>query len=558
MQQEKSFWRIAFERGIVGSIILLLISLIGMLEAFKGREIIGGLFSMSQVLIVGTFYLTSLAVGRMAEENLKQAILGAVITGATGAFFTGLLPILGTIVNIRSVLLNASPELYKILTFGTNPYLGLVVLTAVGALSGLVAMLIEQIKGWPRQAVNNALVTIIMLGLLADLFRVTIEQWGGLSVILSWMLGIKGLSYAGVAAIIAVAFGLGYFNSRRPAQKSSASIFQQKGSKKYVALIAAAIGLLLIPPILGVYFSEVLDNVGIYILMGLGMNILLGYSGMFNLGFVAYYALGAYTVGVLTSPETAANPIPWIAAMPVALIVATIAGVILSIPVLRMRGDYLGIVTLGFGEIIRILAGSDLLKPWIGGANGITQIARPGLAIWLTKVIPGFQIQQSVYYVILFFVVASIFISVRLRDSRQGRAWMAIREDEDVAQAMGIDLVNVKLLAVVVSSALGGLAGALFAGRLSSTYPQSYTLMVSLNALCLIIVGGMGSIPGVVAGALALVGLPDLLREFGEFRMLVYGALLVVMMLVKPEGLWPAAAMKRELHAEEEAPVVVD
>lgn len=551
MEKEKSFWRIAVERGLIAGVVLLLISLIGMLEAFKGREIIGGLFTMSQVLIIGTFYLTGVATGKLVKDKPLQSALGSMLTGAVGGFLTGLLPILGNFVNLRYVLLNASPELYNILSFGTGPYLGLVVLTAIGAFSGLAGVLIDQIKGWPQRAISNSLVTIIMLGLLADLFRVTIEQWGSISILLSWMLAIKGLSYAGVAAIIVVAFALAYAKSRQQSKQNSTSIFQQKGPRKYVAMLAVGIGLLLVPPILGVYFSEVLDNVGIYILMGLGMNILLGYTGMFNLGFVAYYALGAYTVGVLTSPETAANPISWIAAMPVALIVAIIAGVVLSIPVLRMRGDYLGIVTLGFGEIIRILAGSDLLKPWIGGANGITQIARPGFALWLTKVIPGFQIQQTVYYVILFFVVTGIFISIRLRDSRQGRAWMAIREDEDVAQAMGIDLVNVKLLAVVVSSALGGLAGALFAGRLSSTYPQSYTLMVSLNALCLIIVGGMGSIPGVVAGSLALVGLPDLLREFGEFRMLVYGALLVIMMLVKPEGLWPAEAAKREFHAEE-------
>lgn len=558
MEKDKSYFRIAFERGLVGGIVLLLIALIGMLEAFKAREIVGGLFTMSQVLIIGTLYLTGAATGKLAGGNLRQAFFGAAVTGATGGLLTALLPILGNFVNIRPVLLNANAELYNILTFGAGPYLGALVLVIVGALSGMASIVITQIKGWPRQAFNNSLVSIIMVGLLADLFRVTIEQWGNLKVLLSWMLAIKGLSYAGVAGIIAVAFGLAYIQSRRPAKKASTSVFQKKGPAKYVAIGLAGLGLLLIPPILGVYFSEVLDNVGIYILMGLGMNILLGYSGMFNLGFVAYYALGAYTVGVLTSPETAANPIPWIAAMPIALVVAAVAGVVLSIPVLRMRGDYLGIVTLGFGEIIRILAGSDWLKPFIGGANGITKIARPDFAVWLTKTIPAFQIQQSMYYVILLFVVLGIFISIRLRDSRQGRAWMAIREDEDVAQAMGIDLVNVKLLAIIVSAALGGLAGALFAGRLSSTYPQSYTLMVSLNALCLIIVGGMGSIPGVVAGAFALVGLPDLLREFGEFRMLVYGALLVIMMLVKPEGLWPAETAKREFHAEEEVPAAAD
>jgi branched-chain amino acid transport system permease protein len=211
-----------------------------------------------------------------------------------------------------------------------------------------------------------------------------------------------------------------------------------------------------------------------------------------------------------------------------------------------MRGDYLAIVTLGFGEIIRILALSDLLKPLIGGAQGVLQIPKPAIGT-LSLVKP-----EHLYYVVLAGVLLAAFVSWRLRDSRLGRQWMAIREDEDVAEAMGINLVSTKLLAFAIGAAFSGLGGAIFASKLTSIFPHSFSILVSINILCLIIVGGMGSLPGVVVGALILVGLPELLREFAEHRMLMYGALLIVMMLVRPEGFWPAAALQRELHAADE------
>ncbi|MEZ4644203.1 MAG: branched-chain amino acid ABC transporter permease [Chloroflexota bacterium] len=235
----------------------------------------------------------------------------------------------------------------------------------------------------------------------------------------------------------------------------------------------------------------------------------------------------------------------WLA-LPICVATSTIAGIILGTPVLRMRGDYLAIVTLGFGEIIRVLATSDLLKPVIGGAQGILQIPKPEIF--------GFTIlqPQHFYYVILASVFLALFISSRLRDSRLGRQWMSLREDEDVAEAMGIHLVKTKLLAFGIGAAFSGLAGAIFAARLSSIFPHSFNLLISINVLSLIIVGGMGSLPGVVVGALVLVGLPELLREFAEYRLLLYGALLIAMMLRKPDGLWPSPVRRRELKAEEQ------
>jgi branched-chain amino acid transport system permease protein len=210
-----------------------------------------------------------------------------------------------------------------------------------------------------------------------------------------------------------------------------------------------------------------------------------------------------------------------------------------------MRGDYLAIVTLGFGEIIRLLALSDWLKPFIGGSNGITAIPKPTLGpIALDS-------PQTLFYLILAASLVAVLVSTRVKDSRLGRAWMALREDEDVAEAMGIDLVRTKLLAFATGAAFAGLGGAIFASKLTSVYPHSMQLLLSINVLCVVIVGGIGSIPGVVVGSLFLIGLPEILREFAEYRMLMYGAALVVMMLTRPEGLLPEARRKLELHEGE-------
>jgi branched-chain amino acid transport system permease protein len=257
-------------------------------------------------------------------------------------------------------------------------------------------------------------------------------------------------------------------------------------------------------------------------------------------------------MGVLTSPELSANPLTFWQALPVALLMSVMAGVILGLPVLRMRGDYLAIVTLGFGEIIRIMVLSDWLRPWLGGAQGIQAIAQP-------KIGPlTLSTQQELYYLILAGIGIVAFIAWRLKDSRLGRAWMALREDEDVAQAMGINLVLTKLTAFAMGALFSGLSGTIFAAKLTAAYPHSFNLIVSINVLSLIIVGGMGSIPGVFVGSLFLVGLPDLLREFAEFRYWVYGVVLVVMMLMMPEGLWPEERRKLELHSEEEIPIDED
>jgi branched-chain amino acid transport system permease protein len=305
--------------------------------------------------------------------------------------------------------------------------------------------------------------------------------------------------------------------------------------------------LLILPVLMRTYLSEVIDNVGLYVLMGLGLNIVVGFAGLLDLGYVAFFAIGAYTMALLTPSEFGVANLSFWTALPFSVLAAVVMGIVLGVPVLRMRGDYLAIVTLGFGEIVRILVLSDFLAPVLGGAQGILKVPNPSVgALEIVK-------PEHLYYLILAGCLLALFISWRLRDARLGRQWMALREDEDVAEAMGINLVKTKLLAFAIGAAFSGLSGAIFAAKLGSIFPHSFKLEVSIYVLCLIIVGGMGSLPGVIVGAFFIMGLPELLREFAEYRMLMYGALLIVMMLARPEGLWPSEARKRELHAAEGA-----
>jgi len=335
-----------------------------------------------------------------------------------------------------------------------------------------------------------------------------------------------------------------FMSPRRESRAARRTARSEAQNKRFrIGQIAVGAVLLLVTPLfLGTYLSEVINNVGIFILMGLGLNIVVGFAGLLDLGYVAFFAIGSYTMAVLTTQgELGFVGMTFWQALPICVAFSALAGVILGVPVLRMRGDYLAIVTLGFGEIIRILVLSDLLKPLTGGAQGVLRIPKP--PFFGTALVQP----EQFYYIVLAGCLLAWFVSSRLSESRLGRQWMAMREDEDVAEAMGIRLVTTKLLAFGVGAAFSGLAGALFASKLTSIFPHSFRLEISINVLCLIIIGGIGSLPGVVVGAFILVGLPELLREFAEYRLLMYGALLVVMMLAKPEGFIPSAIKKREL-----------
>jgi branched-chain amino acid transport system permease protein len=313
-------------------------------------------------------------------------------------------------------------------------------------------------------------------------------------------------------------------------------------------VIAVALFLLgALPHILGPLLSDVCNLAGIFLLMALGLNIVVGFAGLLDLGYVAFFAVGAYTTAVLTSPAAPGfSPgLSFWGALPFVVAAAIIAGVIVGTPVLRMRGDYLAIVTLGFGEIARILLVSDWLTPIFGGAQGITRI--PNIQVGTVEVVGT----QSLLYLVVGFIVLAAYASWALQRSRVGRAWMAMREDESVAEAMGINIVAAKLSAFVIGAILASFAGALWAVRIGSVFPNSFDIIVSITVLAVIIVGGIASVPGVMVGALVLVALPELLREFEEFRFLIYGALLIFMMVNRPEGFIPSTRRARELHEEE-------
>jgi branched-chain amino acid transport system permease protein len=388
---------------------------------------------------------------------------------------------------------------------------------------------------------------VTLIGLLRDLILTVSSRWGFLAKPVKSMFAASGIKPVWAIVLFLLIAVIYYWRWRgdRPASKQDWMLSKQRPLVRWLTLIGIIVLLLLLPPILGIFFSDILDTVMMYILMGIGLNIVVGFAGLLDLGYVAFFAIGAYTMGVLTSPELNPDPMTYWQAFPFAMIACVVSGVILGLPVLKMRGDYLAIVTLGFGEIVRLLALSDWLRPHFGGSQGIQLIAQPQIG--------GFVIntQQELYYLFLIGVGVVTFVAWRLRDSHIGRTWMALREDEDVAIAMGINHVTTKLMAFATGALFSGIAGTIFAAKLQSVYPHSMNFLVSINVLSLIIIGGMGSIPGVFVGSLVLMGSPELLREFAEFRYLVYGALLVVMMLTRPEGLWPDARRRLELHEEE-------
>jgi branched-chain amino acid transport system permease protein len=344
----------------------------------------------------------------------------------------------------------------------------------------------------------------------------------------------------------------------------------------WVALALFAYALpLLEPPLLstpGTDFGGVLFTVTIYCLVALGLNIVVGYAGLLDLGYVGFYAIGAYTVGILTSFH--ANW-PLLLAIPVAVAATMVSGVLLGAPTLRVRGDYLAIVTLGFGEIIRLAA---VNTEWLGDARGISNIGRPPSVeifeiphlFWdgavplvdtedtTTFLVFGVLDQIPYYWLGLTVVIIMLFADRLIKDSRVGRAWEATREDEDAAELMGVPTFRFKLLAFSTGAFVGGLAGGLYASRQSFINPQSFLLLFSILFLAAVVVGGQGNRWGVMVGAILVAYLPERFRDFADFRVLAFGLALMLLAIFRPEGLLPprrtvrAKQMEHEIDALEE------
>ncbi|MBB3733560.1 branched-chain amino acid ABC transporter permease [Nonomuraea dietziae] len=290
---------------------------------------------------------------------------------------------------------------------------------------------------------------------------------------------------------------------------------------RWVGLVGLLIALLVPFVNASNYTMSIMTTAAVFVMLASGLNIVVGFTGLLDLGYAAFFAVGAYTSGILATRFD----LPLVATVPAVIVVTVIAGVIIGAPTLRLRSDYLAIVTLGFGEIIRITANN---LPVTGGPSGIYGI--PGLT----------DSPVSLYFVTVVIVAIAVIGASRLGRSRLGRAMRFVREDEDAAEATGVHTYRVKLAAYIAGAVWGGLAGVLFAGQVSAISPNSFTFLYSATVLMAVVLGGMGSVPGVVLGAIIISLLPELLRDAADYRFFIFGVLLIIVMIVRPQGLWPA------------------
>jgi len=551
--------------GLYGAVSLIFIALAGMLVGLDPRAIVEGRLSLGYLALLWVPILIGYLVpnetvleGMVASAKGARDIVAGAISGLIAGAGLSLLILLLDNFDLRDPLVNWSPELLAKLGFDRGNGFGIVAWLAIGAALGALGATFHLMPAAVRRVLRIVVITVLLFAVFQPIVDDFFGELG-LDSLTDFIYASRGglddastIVLAVVAAIVAV-LGKGRIKQARdridaiegPARtQANASLF-----------IVGLLALVVFTWFAGKITQELLANVGIFLLLALGLNIVVGLAGILDLGYVAFFAVGGYTTAVLTSPNSPgwAPEYPWIVALLVTIAMAGLAGLLIGAPVIRMRGDYLAIVTLGFGEIIRLLLLSDWLSGFFGGAQGITNIPAADFGPVEVK---GTD-PRSVFYLVLVFCLIAIYASWRLERSRLGRAWMAIREDESVAEAMGINTVNVKLMAFVVGAVLASFSGAVFAAKVGSIFPSSFLILVSIIILVVVIVGGMGNIAGVIAGAVVLIGVlggpkqPGLLQEFSNYKLLIYGALLVVMMLKRPQGLIPNARRTRELHQDE-------
>ncbi len=300
---------------------------------------------------------------------------------------------------------------------------------------------------------------------------------------------------------------------------------------RYSMLALMAVFLIYLPVSSSRFTQEIMTNMFFYVVVCLGLNIIIGFAGLLHLGYASFFAVGAYVTGILS----ATYGINFWATLPFSIVAAIIAGLAIGAPTLRLRGDYLAIVTLGFGEIIRFTVRNIGIT---GGAIGLIGIERP--------VFFGIVLNQISHFYYMFFIlsVIAIFVSYRLHDSRLGRAWQYIREDEDAAAAMGINVVSTRLYAFIIGSCFGAVAGSFFAVKMTAISPDSFMFIHSVMILLAVVLGGMGKIPGVVLGAVIVTLFPEISRDIGQYRLIIFALVLLMLMLYRPQGLWPVRQLE--------------
>lgn len=519
-------------------------ALVGAYVAMDKRFVVEETLTLAEIVVAliglaaGAFAARAAAAAAPVTTAAQRLGYGGLAGLASGAALAALVLLVAS-VNLRSHLVAASPMLVKALSFGLPPASAVVLLAGLGAALGAAGGLLAVLPAPARRAAVAGLGTVLAAGLFRDVFASMLGNLPfGLDDLEGVVFGLGGIRVWPAVVLFLAAAAVSVLRDRRRQRADGVPPRRRLG----LAILLVAVAVL--PLVTNDFVAQVAMLVALYMLMGMGLNIELGLAGLVDLGFVAFFAVGAYTVALLCSsgPLAVADVSFWVA-LPVAVALAAVAGLVFGLPVLRVRGDYLAMATLGLGEIVRVLVLSDALAPTLGGSQGIIEIDRPRLAGIVLNT------PAELYYLALALAGLVAFISWRLQHARVGRAWLAIREDEDVAQALGIDPVAAKLLAYTIGAAFAGAAGAVFAALVGSVYPHSFQLIVSINVLAILVIGGLGSLPGVLVGALVLIGLPEMLREFGEFRYLFYGLALVVMMHVRAEGLWPATATREDAHA---------
>lgn len=553
--------------GLVGGIVAIYLMLEGLVERFGELNLVGDQITLGRVLIALPTAVAAFVVmrprteaGRLVQPDRRAGAAGGALTGLVtgGVMAVALLwaDWFG-IDRIRAVFIAASPALVEFLTFNRTIVAGAIILLTVGVISGALGGVARATDPGLRRPVTAGLSALIVFGLLQRVIPIAMVELGLSS---DWLYSpiTKGLTWTGALVVLVATIAASIFWERRGrALRAELRAASDERPSVKLAVFLVILGIAaVVPLLLGAVVSEVLGQVMIFMLLGLGLNIVVGFAGLLDLGYVAFFAFGAYTCALLTgatlntttgaaAPAISFHMSFYIAVWIVALLAAGL-GVLIGAPVLRLRGDYLAIVTLGLGEIVSILTTSNWLQPIIGGAQGMRGVTKAQIGILNFQDNP-----QHFYYLGLAFVLLALFVSWRLSASRIGRAWNAMREDEQVADAMGINTTRFKLLAFAMGGAIGSVGGALFAVNLGSLTPASFVILVSITALAVVILGGLGSLPGVIVGALVLIGLPGLLREFEEYRLLIYGGTLVAIMVLRPQGLVPNVRRMRELKEDE-------
>ncbi len=552
----KNLWLYALRIGLVAGIALLYLGAVGMLSVFNERELVRDLINLGQVLLLIPTVVASIMISQKFKESSSDKTqtqwvsLLATIAAAIIVVLPSLLILaLGEMIDIRSMFVNFSRDWIEVITLDNRNALlrGSFLLTLASIVTAIIITFFSFLPIRVRKGLSLGVSISLLVAMFGETLRLILQESLPKDA-MDFIFRRSTMKQTPFFLLLAITTSLSLvwaFNGDRVRKRYSSFTPKQQITTVRIWQSLGIALLLALPWLIGRSLSDVAVTVGLFILMGLGLNIAIGLAGLLDLGYVTNYAVGAYVLAVLTSTSAFGRGGEvmnfWIV-IPIAILCAMFAGFIFAVPVLKMRGDYLAIATLGFGEIIGKLAISDWLKPVIGGAQGILFIPKPNFF--------GLELKnpEQLYYLVLVACIVTLFVSIRLNNSRIGRQWMAIREDEDVALAMGIDTARSKLLAFTLSAATGGIAGAIFAAKVGTVFPKSFIVLVSINVLSLIIVGGMGSNIGIIIGALALIGLPELLREFSEFRWLLYGALLIFMMIRKPDGFIPSKVRQRELQ----------